>query len=117
MKAAGPDVTLNVALRLAPGATGPAKVVEPEATAVHPCGEEMLNFTFDAGSPEVFVNVTVVPCDDLGANVCNPGGVAPADAGPTLTCATSYFAAVTFACTNWSIASVGNVPAAVIAPS
>src|ERR1039457_1760860 len=45
LKAAGPEVTLKVALTLAPGATGSAKVVEPDATAVHPLGAEMLNFT------------------------------------------------------------------------
>jgi len=56
----GPEVTLKVALTLAPGATGSVKVVEPEATAVHPFGAEMLSFTFVAGAPVVFVNVTVV---------------------------------------------------------
>ncbi len=41
LKAAGPEVTLKVALTLAPGATGSANVfdvsVAPETTEVHPC--------------------------------------------------------------------------------
>src|SRR5664279_2308149 len=77
LKAAGPEVTLKVVLTLAPGATGSAKVfavaVEPEATAVHPFGAEMLNLTPDAGAPAVLVNVTVVSCEDTGENVCSPG--------------------------------------------
>src|SRR3954471_8423867 len=47
LKAAGPDVTLKVALTLAPGATGSAIVadvlVAPGTTAVHCLGTEMLN--------------------------------------------------------------------------
>src|ERR1019366_5464844 len=117
LKAAGPEVTLKVALALAPGATGSAKVVEPDATAVHPLGAEMLNFTPAAGAPVVFVNVRVVSWEEPGENVWSPGGVAVADAGARLTCWTSYLAAATLACTNWSVASVGKVPAAVIAPS
>ena len=42
LKAAGPEVTLKVALTLAPGATGSANVADvpvvPETTAVHPAG-------------------------------------------------------------------------------
>ena len=117
LKAAGPEVTLNFALTLAPGATGSAMPVEPDARTVHPLGAEMLSFTPVAGAPVVFVNVTVVSCEDPGENVCSPGGVAVADAGPRLTCCTSYLAAATLACTSWSVASVGKVPAAVIAPS
>src|ERR1035437_4154067 len=64
LKAACPEVTLNVALTLAPGATGPAKVVVPEASAAHPLGAEMLSLTPVAGAPVVFVNVTVVSCED-----------------------------------------------------
>src|SRR5260370_31245971 len=69
LKAAGPAVTLKVALTLAPGATGSANVtdvwVEPGTTEVH-CllGTEMLNVTPTAGAPAVFVNVTVVSCED-----------------------------------------------------
>ncbi len=37
--------------------------------------------------------------------------------GARLSRATSYLAATTLACTSWSVASVGKVPAAVIAPS
>ncbi len=117
LKAAGPDVTLNVALTLAPGATGSANVVGPEATAVQPFGAEMLSFTPAAGAPVVFVNVTVLFCEDPGENVCSPGGVAVAEAGATLSRCTSYLAAATLACTSWSVASAGKVPAAVIAPS
>ena len=121
LKAAGPEVTLKVALTLAPGATGSANVfavsVVPETTAVHPAGTAMLNLTSVTGAPVVFVNVTVVSCDEPGENVWSPGGVATADAGARLSRGTSYPAATTLACTIWSVASVGKVPAAVIAPS
>src|SRR5450759_1118237 len=122
LKAAGPEVTLKVALTLAPGATGSAIVTDvlvvPGTTEVH-CllGTEMLNWTPTAGAPVVFVNVTVVSCEDLGENVWSPGGVAVADAGARLSRGTSYLAATTLACTSWSVASEGKVPAAVIAPS
>ena len=82
-----------------------------------PLGTEMLNLTPVAGAPVVFVNVTVVSCEDPGENVWSPGGVAVADAGARLSRGTSYLAATTLACTSWSVASVGKVPAAVIAPS
>src|SRR5580693_5187892 len=65
LNAAGPEVTLKVALTLAPGATGPAIVTDvlaaPGTTEVH-ClpGTEMLNLTPTAGAPVVFVNVTVM---------------------------------------------------------
>src|ERR1700677_2398393 len=71
LKAAGPEVTLKVALTLAPGATGSAMVtdvlVAPGATEVH-CllGTAMLNWTPTAGAPVVFVNVTVASCEDPG---------------------------------------------------
>src|ERR1019366_2555939 len=122
LKASGPEVTLKVALTLAPGATGSAIVTDvlvvPGTTEVH-CllGTEMLNWTPTAGAPVVFVNVTVVSCEDPGENVWSPGGVAVADAGARLSRGTSYLAATTLACTRWSVASEGNVPAAVIAPS
>src|SRR5271157_5773748 len=115
LKAAGPEVTLKVALTFAPGATGAAIVVVPEATAVHPVGTERLNLTPAAGAPVVLVNVTAVSCEDRGENVWSPGGGAAA--GPTVSRGTPYLAATTLACTNWSVASVGKVPAAVIAPS
>ena len=38
-------------------------------------GTEMLNLTPAAGAPVVFVNVTVVSCEDPGVNVWSPGGV------------------------------------------
>src|ERR1700688_1317174 len=120
LKAAGPEVTLKVALTRAPGATGSAIVsdvlVAPGTTEVHCLGTEMLNRTPTAGAPVVFVNVTVVSCEDPGENVWSPGGVAVADAGARLSCGTSYLAATTLACTNWSVASEGKVPADVIAP-
>ena len=121
LKAAGPEVTLKVALTLAPGATGSAIVTDvsvrrkPRRSTA--CGTEMLNSTPVAGAPVVFVNVTVVSCEDPGENVWSPGGVAVADAGARLSRGTSYLAATTLACTSWSVASVGKVPAAVIAPS
>jgi len=121
LKGAGPEVTLKVALTLAPGATesNVADVsVVPGTTEVH-CllGTEMLNFTPIAVDPVVFVNVTVVSCEDPGVNVWSPGGVAVADAGDRLSRCTSYLAATTLAWISWSVASVGKVPAAVIAPS
>src|SRR3954467_15111295 len=67
----GPDVTLKVALTLAPGATGSANIfavsVPPETTDFH-CwsGAEMLNLTAVAGDPVVFVNVKVVSCEEPG---------------------------------------------------
>src|SRR3954466_13210484 len=55
---AGPEVTLNVALTLAPGATGPAIVFG--ASLVHPLGMATLSVTSVTGAPVVFVNVTMV---------------------------------------------------------
>src|SRR3954452_17790501 len=81
LKAADPDVTLKVALTLAPGGTGLENVAGVVATEVHCRGREMLNWTPVAGAPEVLVNVTVVSCEDPGENVWSPGGVAVADAG------------------------------------
>src|ERR1700691_4312576 len=53
LKAAGPEVTLKVALTTAPGATGPAIVfdvsVAPATKEVHCLGTEMLNLTPAAG--------------------------------------------------------------------
>src|SRR5208337_4415548 len=55
LKAAGPEVTLNVALTLAPGVTESANVFEvsapPETTEFQPAGTEMLNLTPSAGAP------------------------------------------------------------------
>src|SRR5579863_3464726 len=86
LKAAGPEVTLKVALTLAPGATGSANVLDvsvlPETTEVHWLrGTVILNFTLEAGAPVVFVNVTAVSCDDRGEKVWSPGGLAAAEAG------------------------------------
>src|SRR5882757_2398457 len=102
LKAAGPDVTRNVALTLAPGATGCGNVTDvsvlPGTTEVH-CllGTEMLSFTPTAGDPVVFVNVTVDSCEDRGANVWSPGGVAVSEAGVRLSRCTPYWAATTLA--------------------
>src|ERR1700722_1893194 len=121
LKAAGPEVTLKVAPTLAPGATGSAIVADvlapPETKEVHCLGTEMLNCTPIAGAPVVLVKVTVVSCEDPGENVWSPGGVAVAEPGARLSRGTSYLAATTLACTNWSVAFVGKEPAAVIAPS
>src|SRR5277367_662460 len=61
---ADPEVTLNVAFTLEPGATGSAIVTDvlplPGITAVQPFGAEILNSTPLAAAPVVFVNVTVV---------------------------------------------------------
>src|SRR5262245_53781832 len=103
LNAAGADVIVNVALTLAPGATGSlivaVAVFRPDTTAVQPFGITTLKSMPVTGAPVVFVNVTVVSCDDPGENVCRPGGVAAALAGLTLTRCTSYFAATTLACT------------------
>src|SRR6266480_4615436 len=84
LKGTGPEVTLKVALTLAPGATE-SNVCEvwvvPGTKEVHPLGTEMLSFTPTAVDPVVFVNVTVLFCEDRGANVWSPGGVAVAEAG------------------------------------
>src|SRR5262245_50308121 len=59
LKAAGPEVTLNVALTDAPGATGSANVfdvsLELESTEVHPAGTVMLSLTRVTVAPVVLV--------------------------------------------------------------
>ena len=96
------EVTLNVALTLAPGATGSLNVfdapVPPETAALHPAGSERLNLTPAAGAPVVFVNVPVTSCADLGVNVVTRD---------RLSRCTSYLAATMFACTASVVASVG----------
>src|SRR5579864_2297677 len=108
LKAAGPEVTLNTPLTLAPGATGPAAVTDvvidvlgvARAMDVHVLGTEMLSSTPNAGAPVVLVKVTVVSSEDPGENVWSPGGAAVAAAGARLSHGTSYLAATTFACTS-----------------
>ena len=121
LKAVGPEVTLKVALTVAPGATGSANVfdepVPPDTTEVQPAGTASLNLTLSAGDAETFLNVTVVSCEEPGENVWSPGGASTAEAGATLTRCTSYLAATTLACTFCWVSSVGKVPAAVIAAS
>src|SRR3990172_2501080 len=106
LNAAGPDVTLKVALTLAPGATGSAFVTDvlvvPATEEVHCLGTEMLNVTAVAGPPVVFVNVTVVSCDDPGENVWSPGGVAVAGAGARFRRAPSSFATTPLGCFSLS---------------
>src|SRR5690348_11078914 len=101
LKAAGPEVTLKVALTLAPEATGSGNVFEvsapPETTEAHPLGTEMLNLTPIAGVAAVFLKVTVVSCEDPGENVWSPGGLALAAAGARLNRCTSYLAATILA--------------------
>ena len=92
---------MKVALTLAPGATESNVCdvsVVPGTTEVH-CllGTEMLSFTPTAVDPVVFVNVTVLSCEDRGANVWSPGGVAVAEAGVRLSCCTLYLAATMLA--------------------
>src|SRR5207248_6139911 len=101
LKGAGPEVTLKVALTLAPGATESNVFdvsVVPATKEVH-CspGTEMLSLTPTAVDPVVFVNVTVDSCEDRGTNVWSPGGVAVAEAGVRLSCCTSYLAATMLA--------------------
>src|SRR5947207_13837745 len=73
LKANGPEVTLKVALTLAPGTTGSAKTFEvfvvPGPTAVHPLGTRMRSSTPIAAAPVVLVKVTVVSREDRGAEV------------------------------------------------
>src|ERR1019366_1128856 len=106
----GGEVTLKVALTLAPGATGSLNVtdvlVAPETTASHPAGMEILNLTVLAGDPVVFVNVSVTSCIELSLNVVTRD---------RLTCCTSYLAATMFDCTASVVASAGNP--VVITPS
>src|SRR5256886_1571688 len=101
LTAAGPEVTLKVALTLAPGATE-SNVFEvsvvPGMTEAHSLpGTEMLSFTPVARDPVVLVNVTVESCEDPGANVWSPGGEPVAEAGVRLSRCTPYLAATTLA--------------------
>src|ERR1035441_4133791 len=112
-----PDVTLKVALTLAPGATGAGNVEAPDATAVQPLGALRLSFTPVAGSSVLLVKVMVVADEDPGVKVCTPGGVLTAEDGARLRVCTAYFAETTLAWICWSVASVGKVLAAVTAPS
>src|SRR5208283_2202658 len=65
LNAAGPEVMLKVSFTLAPGGTG-SMISMPLwlATEVQPAGTVMLNLTPAAGAPVVFLNVTVVSCED-----------------------------------------------------
>src|SRR5258707_2852096 len=88
LKGTGPEVTLKVALTLAPGATESNVCdvsVVPGTKEVH-CllGTEMLSFTPTARDPVVFVNVTVESCQDPAVNVWSPGGVLVSESGVRL---------------------------------
>src|SRR6185503_3323359 len=111
LNAAGPAVTVKVALTVAPGATESnlfdVSVVPGRNEVQSVVGTEMLSSTSAAADAVVFVNVTVASCDDRGANVWSPGGVAVADAGDRRSRCTSYLAVTTLACTRLSVASVG----------
>src|SRR6516164_1159142 len=81
----GPEVTLKVALTLAPGTIGSSKIfavsAAPATTDVHcSLGTEMLKLRPTAGTPVVFVNVTVVSCDDPGEKIWSPVGAELAEA-------------------------------------
>src|SRR5262249_55373023 len=74
LKGTGPEVTVKVALTVAPGATESNLFdvsVVPGMNEVQKMGTEMLNSTSAAADPVVFVSVTVASCDDPGANVCS----------------------------------------------
>src|SRR6476646_3451795 len=84
LRAAAPEVTRNVALTLAPGATESNVCdvsVVPGTNAVHCRGTVMLDLAPTARDPVVFVNVTVASWLEPGANVCSPGGAVVAEAG------------------------------------
>src|SRR6185437_9253042 len=71
-----PDVNLNVALTVAPGATGSSNVFEalpPSNAAFQPLGAAILNLTPCTAEPLLFVNATSTSCDEPTAKVCTPG--------------------------------------------
>src|SRR4051812_15713467 len=78
----GPDVIVNVALTLSPGATGLNDELMTAAD-FHVGGTAIFKSSPVTVAPVVLVNVTVVPCEDPGAKVCRPGAFA-ASAGLTL---------------------------------
>ena len=101
LKAVAPEVTLKVALTLAPGAIDSEKVLVASVASateeLHPAGTKMLNLTPTTGVSVVLTNVTVASCEVPGANVWSPGGVAVAEAGAMLRRGTLYLAATMFA--------------------
>src|SRR4051794_12997123 len=74
LNAAGPEVTLNVALKLAPGATSALLGSPPAATAIHPAGNVIFRLTFFTAPLDVLTNATIETCEEPGENVCRPGG-------------------------------------------
>src|SRR4051812_31854256 len=113
LKAAGPEVTLNVALKVAPAASSATLAGPPVATAFQPAGRVIFRLTFLTGVGEVLTNVTTESSEEPGEKVCRPGGLAPADAGARARRCAPYFAATTLACTFWSMSLVGKVFGAV----
>src|SRR5262245_27660862 len=101
LKAAAPDFTLNVAVTVAPGATGSAidffPSPPPATVAVQPEGTAMLSSTPVTGALSVLVKVTATSREAPGENVSTPGAAAVANAGATLNLATPYLAATTLA--------------------
>ncbi len=67
LNAAGPDVTVKVALTLEPAATVLTMMCRGDRLPAR--GTARLNSTPVTAAPVVFVNVTVVSCDDPGENV------------------------------------------------
>src|SRR5262249_4507093 len=95
LNAAVPDVTLKVALTLVFGARSANVFDAPTAPVnedVHCLGTAILNWSPVTAAPVVFVNVTVMSCDDPGEKVCRFGGAAVAEEGAMLNRATSYLA-------------------------
>ena len=73
LNAAGPDVTLKVAVTLPPGTITSSNFFEVDwefkTTDFHPLGTVMLSVTPFTAAPVVFVYVIVVFCEDCGAKV------------------------------------------------
>src|SRR3954469_13871057 len=69
---AGPEVTFNVRLTVAPGATGSATVTG--VSTDQPDGTVMPSLRPETVAPVVLVNLTIVSWLVPGANVCRPDG-------------------------------------------
>ncbi len=122
LKGAGPEVTLKVALTLAPGATGLSEGLRRFCGAGDDGGPLL------AGHGDAQLDARRGRVGGVGEGY---GGVLRGARGEGLEPGRSgrcggrrkaeprhaIPAATTLACTSWSVASVGNVPAAVIAPS
>src|SRR3954465_7773160 len=60
LKDVGPEVTLNVVVKVAPGASSATVDPPPVGVAVHPAGSVICRLTFLTGALEVLTNVTRV---------------------------------------------------------